>query len=68
MGSSDLMLIAGLLLLGWSVYMFVSTVLATTGENKVLQWATDDVPEKSKSGFIELSRPCLLYTSPSPRD
>jgi tight adherence protein C len=59
MGSGDLMLIAGLLLLGWSVYVFVSTLLASTGGGNILQWAADDEPEKSKSGFIEFSRPLV---------
>lgn len=59
MGSGDLMLIAGLLLLGWAVYMFVSTLLTSTGGGNILQWSTDDAPEKSKSGFIEFSRPLV---------
>ncbi|MGE3975573.1 MAG: type II secretion system F family protein [Bdellovibrionales bacterium] len=41
------------------MYTFVSSILASSGGNQVLHWATDDAPEKSKSGFIELSRPIV---------
>jgi len=57
MGSADLMLIAGCLLAGWSVYLFASALLSTQGEMQALEWATIDKPEKSRSRFLEFSRP-----------
>ena len=59
MGSADLWLLTGLLLMGGAVYLFVSTFMGDEDQRKMLSWATDDEPEKSKSGFVELSRPLV---------
>ncbi len=59
MGSADFMLIAGLLLIGWSVYLFVRSVLSEKSGQPALEWAQIDQPEKSKSGFLEFSRPLV---------
>jgi len=59
MGSADLMLIAGLLLMGWSVYLFVKTILTEKSGQPALEWANIDAPEKSQSGFLEFSRPLI---------
>jgi tight adherence protein C len=59
MGSADLMLIAGLLLMAWSVYLFVKTLLSEQTGAPALEWASIDAPEKSNSGFLEFSRPLV---------
>ena len=53
------MLIAGLILMGWSVYLFVKTLLLESGSGPQLEWANIDAPEKTKSGFLEFSRPLV---------
>ncbi len=59
MGSADVMLIAGLLLMGWSVFLFVKTFMTDKSGQPALEWASIDAPEKSKSGFLETSRPLV---------
>lgn len=59
MGSADLLLILGLLLVGVAVYLLVSSVLSTNADASALQWASGDEPTKSKSGFLEFSRPLV---------
>lgn len=53
---SDLKLYAAIMLIGFAIYKFVSTVFAKSDEVETLQWAQADAPVKSKSGLIELSR------------
>lgn len=59
MGSADLMLICGLLLMGWSIFLFVRTLLSEKSGQPALEWANIDQPEKSSSAFLELSRPLV---------
>jgi tight adherence protein C len=59
MGSADLMLITGLLLMGWSVFLFVKTLMAEKSGQPALEWANIEQPEKSKSGFLNISRPLV---------
>ncbi len=53
------MLITGLLLMGWAVYLFVKTLMAEKTGQPALEWANIDAPEKSKNGFLEFSRPLV---------
>jgi tight adherence protein C len=55
----DLFLYLGTLMMGLSVYLFVSMVLAQNQEQQVLSWATGDEPVKSRSPLIEASRPLI---------
>ena len=59
MGSSELMLFAGLILAGASVYLFVSSLLAGKPGETQLQWASGTEPIKSKNGVINLCRPLV---------
>ena len=56
--SNDILLYAGLILTGLSLYSFMLTVFANDGDSQ-LQWATGDEPEKSDNGLIEFSRPLV---------
>lgn len=53
---SDLKLYVAIMLIGFAIYKFVSTLFAKNEEVETLQWAQADAPVKSKSGLIELSR------------
>ncbi len=57
MGLAEIILFFSLLLLGISVYLFVSFFMGEGEEQSALSWASGEEPEKSKSGFIEFSRP-----------
>ncbi len=59
MGSAEYVLGGGLLLIAFSVYSFVSTILGSSGDKSALSWATSDDPIKSKSGVINLARPLV---------
>ncbi len=59
MGSAELMLFAGLLVSGVSVYLFVSSLLAGKPGESQLSWASGAEPVKSKSGVINLCRPLV---------
>ena len=59
MGSAELMLFAGLMLAGASVYLFVSSLLAGKPGEQQLSWASGAEPIKSKSGVINLCRPLV---------
>jgi tight adherence protein C len=52
-------LILGLLLAGLSVYLVVSIVVTPEPEQQALSWASGDEPTKSKSGFVNFSRPLV---------
>lgn len=54
-----IMLIAGLLLASFSIYLFVSTLLATNTDKQVLSWASNTEPQKSKNPVINFSRPLV---------
>jgi tight adherence protein C len=59
LGSADVMLIAGLLLMGWAVYLFVKTLMGEKSGQPALDWGSIDAPEKSKNSFLEFSRPLV---------
>jgi tight adherence protein C len=59
MGSSDLMLIAGLVLGGLSIYLFVSALFTSNQDSQQLSWANNSEPAKSKSPVINFSRPLV---------
>jgi tight adherence protein C len=59
MGSSELMLFAGLVLAGASVYLFVSSLLAGKPGESQLSWASGAEPVKSKNGVINICRPIV---------
>jgi len=59
MGSAELMLFGGLLLAGFSVYLFVSSLLAGKPGESQLSWASGIEPVKSKNGIINLCRPLV---------
>lgn len=53
---SNLQLYVSILLIGFAIYKFISTLFAKNDQVESLQWAQADAPVKSKSGLIELSR------------
>ncbi len=59
MGSAEFMLIAGLLMAGVAVYLFVGSLLAGKPGESQLSWASGAEPVKSKSGVINLCRPLV---------
>lgn len=59
MGSAELMLFAGLIMAGASVYLFVSSLMAGKPGESQLQWASGTEPVKSKNGIINLCRPMV---------
>jgi tight adherence protein C len=65
---AELLLIAGIFMLGVSVYLFTNMILSTNQDSQSLMWASDEEPTKSRSPFIEFSRPlvhkfCLNFAS-----
>jgi tight adherence protein C len=56
---AELMLIAGVFMLGVSTYLFADMILSTNQDSQSLMWASDDEPAKSRSQFIEFSRPLV---------
>ncbi len=59
MGSADLMLIAGFVLGGLSIYLFISALFSSNKDSQQLSWANSGEPKKSKSPVINLSRPLV---------
>ncbi len=59
MGSAELMLFAGLLMAGASVYLFVSALIAGRPGESQLSWASGNEPVKSKNAVINLCRPMV---------
>lgn len=59
MGSAELMLMAGLLMAGVAVYLFVGSLLAGKPGESQLSWASGAEPVKSKSGVINMCRPLV---------
>lgn len=59
MGSAEFMLIAGLLMAGVAVYLFVGSLLAGKPGESQLSWASGAEPVKSKSGVINMCRPLV---------
>lgn len=42
-----------------AVYLFVSVIFKNNSDSDILAWASGDEPQKSKSGFINFSRPLV---------
>ena len=59
MGSADLLLIAGFVLGGLSIYLFVSALFSSNKDSQQLSWANNSEPLKSKSPVINFSRPLV---------
>jgi tight adherence protein C len=59
MGSAEFYLVAAVLLTAFSVYKFVSVMMANNVNKDVLAWASGKEPKKSKSGLINSSRPLV---------
>ncbi|MBC7371560.1 MAG: type II secretion system F family protein [Bdellovibrionaceae bacterium] len=59
MGSADLLLIAGFVLGGLSIYLFVSALFSSNKDSQQLSWANNSEPVKSKSPVINFSRPLV---------
>ncbi len=59
MGSADLLLIAGFVLGGLSVYLFISALFSSNNDSQQLSWANNNEPVKSKSPVINFSRPLV---------
>ncbi|OFZ10850.1 MAG: pilus assembly protein TadC [Bdellovibrionales bacterium RBG_16_40_8] len=53
------LLLAGLGLAALSIYLFTSALLANKTDANALAWASGNEPVKSKSSFINLSRPLV---------
>ncbi len=53
---SQILLLSSLGLIGFSVYLFVSTILKNTANEDALAWASGDEPSKSKSPIVNFSR------------
>ena len=59
MGSAELMLFAGLVMAGASVYLLVSSLMAGTPGESQLSWASGDEPVRSKNAVINICRPMV---------
>lgn len=59
MGRAELMLVGGLILAGYAVYLFVSSLINNNLKKDILSWSSGTEPVKSKSGIINLSRPLI---------
>lgn len=59
MGSAELMLFAGLVLAGVSVFLFLSSLLAGRPGESQLSWASGNEPVKSKNAVINICRPMV---------
>lgn len=59
MGSAELMLFAGLVLAGASVYLLVSSLIAGRPGESQLSWASGNEPVKSKNAIINICRPMV---------
>ncbi len=59
MGSAELMLILGLVLGGFAVFLFVNTIFSNNNDKQQLSWANNSEPVKSKNPIINGSRPLV---------
>jgi tight adherence protein C len=59
MGSPELLLIGGLLLMGVAVYLLADTLFSPKVDSQALSWATGNEPVKSSSGLINMARPIV---------
>ncbi|PIT99314.1 MAG: pilus assembly protein TadC [Bdellovibrionales bacterium CG10_big_fil_rev_8_21_14_0_10_45_34] len=55
----ELLLVIALLMLGLSVFLFVNSLISKNINDQALSWASGEEPTKSKSPFLELSRPLV---------
>ncbi len=53
------MLLGGLLMIGLSIYLISNVFISGDGSVDDLSWTSGDEPDKSKSKFIEISRPIV---------
>ena len=53
------LLLTGLICFSISIYLFWNTILSGKRDEEALAWASGAEPNKSKSGFINLSRPLV---------
>jgi tight adherence protein C len=56
---SDALLYLGLLMAGFAVYLLANSIFGAQADSEALSWATGDEVVKSKSGFINASRPLV---------
>jgi tight adherence protein C len=56
MGSVDLLLLGGIILGGFSIYLFVSSLISNSNDKQNLSWANSSEPVKSKNQIINISR------------
>lgn len=54
-----LLLLSGLALAAFGVYLFTTTIFANNADAEALAWASGDEPKKSKSPVINFSRPLV---------
>ena len=59
MGSAEILLFSGLIMGGYAVYSFVSSLLTNNTDKDLLSWASGNEPQKSKSTLINWSRPLV---------
>lgn len=59
MGSAELMLFAGLVMAGASVYLLVSSLMAGAPGESQLSWASGNEPVRSKNAVINICRPMV---------
>lgn len=59
MGSAELMLLLGLLMGGFAVFLFISTIFANNNDKQQLSWANNDEPVRSTNPVINFSRPLV---------
>src|SRR5688572_18435253 len=54
--SAELILILGLMLVGFGIYLFISSLIAGDDSGGPLSWASGEKP-KEKSGLVKWARP-----------
>lgn len=59
MGFDLFLLLSGLALFAFGVYLFTSTIFTNNADAEALAWASGDEPNKSKSPVINFSRPLV---------
>lgn len=59
MGSADFLLLGGIILGGFAIYLFVSSLISNNNDKQNLSWANNSEPVKSKNQIINLSRPLV---------
>ncbi len=59
MGSADFLLLGGIILGGFAIYLFVSSLISNNNDKQNLSWANNNEPVKSKNQIVNLSRPMV---------